>query len=126
MLALGALLTGTGFGLTGLVGEPIGYAMSIVVWTLGEIVLSPISSALVADLAPPHLRGRYQGAFWTIFGLASLFGPTLGAQVLGRFGASALWWGCLAGGIVAALLQIVLAPSLNARLKAPGPPASAP
>jgi MFS family permease len=115
MLALGALLTGTGFGLTGLVGAPFGYAMSIVVWTLGEIVLSPISSALVADLAPPHLRGRYQGAFWTIIGLSSLFGPTL-----------ALWWGCFAGGIVAALLQLGLAPRLNARLRATGPPASAP
>jgi dipeptide/tripeptide permease len=35
----------------------------VLIWTLGEIIYAPVASACVADIAPKHLRGRYQGAW---------------------------------------------------------------
>jgi MFS family permease len=38
-------------------------ALTVLIWTLGEIIYAPVASAYVADIAPEHLRGRYQGAW---------------------------------------------------------------
>jgi MFS family permease len=127
VLALGAALTAIGFGLTALARTPHAYALSIVIWTLGEIVLSPVTPTVVADLAPSSLRGSYQGAFQLSWGAASLLSPALGALVLGRWGASALWGGCLALGLVAAAGQLAAAPARRRRLaslRAAGPVAA--
>ena len=73
---------------------PAGYALAISVWTLGEIAFIPAAQALVADLAPASLRGRYQGVNGMAWGLASTLGPALGGGVLGRLGGAWLWGGC--------------------------------
>ncbi len=56
-------------------------AATVVVWTLGEIVAAPISTAYVADISPPHMRGRYAGAWGMTYGLALIIGPALGTAV---------------------------------------------
>ena len=38
-----------------------GYAVAIAIWTLGEIAHLPTANAVVADMAPTKLRGRYRG-----------------------------------------------------------------
>ncbi len=53
-------------------------ALTVVIWTIGEIAGSPVAQAYVADLAPLHLRGRYQGAWGLTFALALVFGPLVG------------------------------------------------
>jgi len=58
MIALGLVLTGAGFAATGLVTSTPALAVTVVVWTLGEIATAPVSSAHVADISPPHMRGR--------------------------------------------------------------------
>ncbi len=94
VLALSALLIGLGFGLHGVVGSALGYALGIAVWTIGEIANLPTSSALVADLAPPALRGRYQGVYGMAWGVASCVGPLLGGFFLSGPGGRALWFSC--------------------------------
>jgi MFS family permease len=103
VLAVSAVLYGVGFGMNGIAaGSVVLYAASICVWTLGEIINAPLTPTVVADLAPPELRGSYQGAYQIAFGAASFLGPALGSLVLGRFGSSALWGGALVVGVVAA------------------------
>ncbi|HET6346548.1 MAG TPA: MFS transporter, partial [Myxococcota bacterium] len=46
VLAAGALLTGLGMGLTALAHSAEGYAGCIALWTLGEIALAPVGSAV--------------------------------------------------------------------------------
>jgi MFS family permease len=117
-LALGALLTGVGFGMCALGHGLALYAASIIVWTLGEIVFSPLAPALIADLAPRELRGSYQGAFQICWGGAGLLGPAVGGLILGRLGPRLLWLVCLAVGTLAAGLHLLSAPARLRRLAA--------
>jgi MFS family permease len=117
-LAIGALLIGLGFFLPALRSTVPFYAAGIVVWTLGEIVISAVAPTLIADLAPLHLRGSYQGGFQISWGGASLLGPALGSLVLSRLGGRALWGLCLLLGVVSAIGQLLQAPARRARFAA--------
>lgn len=121
VLAASALLVGAGFGLTGLMHGIPGFALSITVWTLGEIVMAGIGPAVAADAAPAGLRGAYQGLFQAGGGAAALIAPVAGSQVMGRFGAGALWTCCLAVGLVAAGGQMMLG-TLESRTQVAAPP----
>jgi MFS family permease len=116
VLALGAVLVGIGLGLNGVAHSPPWYALSIGVWTLGEIVQVPVLFAVVADLSPPASRGVYQGVFGMTWSSAMVVGPALGAAVLSHFGAGVLWSGCLVAGLLVALGQLSLARPRGVRL----------
>ena len=107
-LAVGAMLTALGFGALTLVSNGAGIVLTIVVWTFGEMILMPGSSAYVADLAPPERRGSYMGAFHATFSVAFAVGPWLGVALFDSFGGAAVWLACLiAGGLSAAMLSRV-------------------
>ena len=77
----------------------------------------------MADLAPPHLRGGYQGVWQMAFGACALLGPVGGTLVLERGGATLLWTTCLGLGIASAFCFLRTAKSLRARLLGRGAPA---
>jgi MFS family permease len=108
VLAAAAALVGTGFGMTALVRTLPGYALSIAVWTLGEIVMAGIGPTVAADAAPPSQRGAYQGLFQMSFGVAGLTAPLVGSLILGHFGQTALWTSCLVVGFISACGQLAL------------------
>src|SRR5579884_2178410 len=62
MMALGYLLTGTGFAINAFARTLPVMTLAVLIFTLGEIVSVPVSAAYVADLAPEQFRGRYSGA----------------------------------------------------------------
>ena len=102
LLLVAMVLQGVGFGLTAFADALPMHLVAITVWTLGEILQAGQLGALVAAIAPAHLRGRYMGAFGFSFGAAAFLGPAVGTQVLSRAGEGALWGGslvlcCLAG-----------------------------
>ena len=105
-LAAGCVLTGLGLGATAFAGGALAYALSAVVWTFGEIAFSTAAPALVAELAPVHRRGAYQGTYQLAWGTASVLAPTLGTLVLARLGPHSLWAGCLAACLLAAVLHL--------------------
>ncbi|MDG4534075.1 MFS transporter [Streptomyces sp. AV19] len=102
LLTLSGLLAGAGIGLTGLAGSMSGYMLTIAVWTLAEIISTPIQTGLVARLAPVHARGRYQGVHAMAWSLGSLVAPLSGGAVIDRFGEGVLWTACAAVGAAAA------------------------
>jgi MFS family permease len=103
VIAGGFLLTGIGFALTGVAFSPPMLAFTVVIWTVGEMLYSPVSAAHVADIAPPHMRGRYQAAFGLTFSIGTILAPMLGT-LLFSWNPAVLWLSCGALGLVAALL----------------------
>jgi MFS family permease len=102
-MAASAVLLGLGFGFTALARSFPLFAISVGIWTLGEIAASAVAPAIIADLAPVKLRGLYQGIFGSSWGMAFFIGPLLGGWVFEHLGAGLLWGGCLALGLLLAL-----------------------
>jgi EmrB/QacA subfamily drug resistance transporter len=48
---------------------------------LGGGMISGIVFAVIGDIFPPAQRARFQGLFSAVFGLSSVFGPTLGGWI---------------------------------------------
>lgn len=95
-----------------------GYALGVVVWTLGEMAFLPIVPTIISRLAPAHLRGSYQGVYHASWGLAKMVGPALGGLVLAGYGQAALWGGAAALGLIAAAVLLALQPTLRRRFEA--------
>jgi MFS family permease len=102
-IAVGLLLIGVGFGVTGFAHTATAMAATVVVWTLGEMCFSPVASAYVADIAPEDMRGRYQGLFALTFSFGMVLAPIGGTALLG-IDPRLLWGVCLALGVFAATL----------------------
>jgi predicted MFS family arabinose efflux permease len=105
VLAGALLLTGVGFAATGLAESALALGVTVLIWTLGEMAWGPNATAYVADLAPPGLQGRYQGALGFSYAIALVPAPILGAALYG-WQPPALWILCLALGVLSALLVI--------------------
>jgi MFS family permease len=103
-MALGALLVGAGFGALIFVNSVSAVAVTIVIWTFGEMILLPASSAFVSDIAPSQLAGAYMGLYTMGFSVAVAVGPWLGTQIFEHHGSDAVWIGTFACGCVTAVM----------------------
>jgi len=121
LLATSAVLIGLGFGLNAFARTAPAYAAGVALWTVGEVLAFPVANAIVADLAPVHLRGRYQGAFTMSWGVAFTVSPLVAGEVLSRLGAPTLWAGCLAVGLAVAAGHLAIAPARRRRLSGHSP-----
>ena len=101
---LAAGITGLGFGATALCDSTAFFALTIMIWTMGEIMFAPFSHAIVTDMAPVAYRARYMGVFTMCFASANMLGAPLGSLVLGLGGGAVLWGGTLVLGMLSAVL----------------------
>jgi MFS family permease len=100
-IAVGVAVTGLGFGLTAVANAAVPLALTVVVWTIGEMVAGAMSWAYVAELAPVRLRGRYSGAFGLTFAMSHILAPAVGARLF-AWSPAGLWLICAALALVAA------------------------
>jgi MFS family permease len=103
-------------------------AIAVGIFGIGECFHGPAHQALVADIAPGHLRGRYFAVHSLSWGLAGTVGPAVGGYLL-SVAPFALW--PLAAGmcLVAAIGSLMLERLVPAQLRRiprsapePGPP----
>ncbi len=118
VLALATLVVGVGFGLVTFAGTAGFYGLTVVIWTLGEMLQSPSNAALIADLSPVALRGRYAGVNSLSWSAGSALAPILGGLVQQHLGNSALWLGCALVGAVTAGGQLLAGPLWERRAAA--------
>jgi MFS family permease len=118
MLALATLIMGVGFGLNAFAGTVALYALSVVIWTLGEMLQTPSNAALIAELSPAALRGRYQGVNSLSWSAGSALAPIVGGFVQQHLGSTVLWLGCAGIGAVVAAGQVVSGPARERRAAA--------
>jgi MFS family permease len=92
------------------------FAVAGLVFGLGECFQGPTQGALVADLAPPRLRGRYMALSTTSWEIGFVIGPAIGGFVLDRQ-PLALWplaaGVCLLAGLGALALERGIPPQLR-------------
>jgi MFS family permease len=115
-LVVAAVLNAVGFGATELAHSWITYAVTVVIWTMGEAVNAPVAMSVSADLATAGQTGRYLGAFASTWTVALVLGPAVGGAVLDRLGARALWIGCALASLGCAAVRARLAPAQERRL----------
>lgn len=71
--------------------------LSPAVFAVGETIFQPVVPALANDLAPEHLRGRYNAMASVTWNLAGMIGPALAGILLGG-GRPGLWVAAVTGG----------------------------
>jgi MFS family permease len=99
-LALGALFYGIGVGSIAFGNNFWTFGISIVVMTIGELLVAPTATTTVANLAPADMHGRYMGAFWVLVGIARAIGPMFGGLLNDNISPVSIWYG---GGVLALL-----------------------
>lgn len=87
------------------------------VFALGETAWTPVAPSLVNDIAPEHLRGRYNALAGMSWGAGTALGAAATGQLLGAGGAWAVAWiaGIVVGPLLASLLALRLGRTLTAR-----------
>jgi EmrB/QacA subfamily drug resistance transporter len=86
-------------------GGTSGSIEELIVWRavqgVGAGMLMGNAFAIIGDLFPPAERGKYQGLFTGVFGLASVLGPTIGGYLTDEFSWRAVFYMNIPFGVVA-------------------------
>lgn len=85
--------------MVGVVAGVAALCLGQIVFALGETIFQPIAPVLVNELAPEHLRGRYNSLIGTMWTLSAVIGQ-LTAGLFLEFHQGRLWTICLAAGAV--------------------------
>ncbi len=109
IMALGMAFYAIGTGSVALGSGFWGFWTSIVIITIGELIIVPTSSAYVANLAHPAMRGRYMGLYNLAWSFARGVGPVMGGWLSDSFGPVTIWYGGLFVGSLSAFGLLLLA-----------------
>lgn len=118
MMALAALLYAVGIGSNALGSSLVHFALSMVVMTLGELILMPTSTSYAANLAPADMRARYMSIYWLGWGISHGFSPVVGGLLNDNVAPVAIWYGGLVWGLLAFLVFFSMALKDRKREKA--------
>ena len=108
MMALGTALYAIGFAMYGFVSQYILFLFAMVIITIGEMLVAPVSQALTAQLAPEDMRGRYMAIFGFSWGIPFAVGPMLAGIIMGSGSSTMLWYLVGIIGFLAALCFVWL------------------
>lgn len=90
-LVIGTCFFALGFGALALVTGPWGLAVTVVIWSIGEMILFPSLVTYVMDIAPQSRRGEYMGMYVMALSVATVVGPWVGIQIYEHYGPTVLW-----------------------------------
>ena len=102
-IALGMLVYALGVGSVAIMSSFWGFWLSMVIMSMGELILVPTGSKFVADLAPSDMRGRYMSVYWLSWGIARSISPMVGGYFHDMIAPQAIWWGGLMLGLISTL-----------------------
>ena len=101
VMAAGMLLYAIGFGMYGFVSTMSFFVLAMVILTIGEMLIAPVSQALVAKFSPEEMRGRYMAIFGVSWMIPFAVGPYLAGLVMDNLDPRWLWYIAGVIGIVA-------------------------
>ena len=113
MINISFVLLGIGMGMMPL-GRGFAFgALTVAIWTFGEMLSMPLVTALVAARADESNRGRYMGMFSFAFSLAFIVAPAGGTAIYEHLGPDAVWYVCCGLCFLLAAAFSALRPHLN-------------
>lgn len=107
-ISIAVIFTAVGFDFTAFADTFNLFALSVVIWTFGEIAATSVAPSIIADLSPVELCRLYQGIFGSAWGLSFFFGPIVGGWVLEAFGARTSWTACFILGMILSAAYLAL------------------
>jgi MFS family permease len=108
VMMIGTIFYTLGVGSVALGHSFIGFWISIVIMTIGELILMPTASSYVAGLAPPDMRGRYMSVAGLTWSAAAGIAPLLGGYLNDHIAPAATWYGGFLIGIIGILGFLIL------------------
>jgi len=113
MINISFILLGAGLGLMPL-GRGFAFgALTVAVWTFGEMLSMPLVTALIAGRADDANRGRYMGLNSFSFSLAFIVAPAVGTAIYDGLGPDAVWIVCAAACVLITAAFSALRPHLE-------------
>ncbi|MFF5209154.1 MFS transporter [Streptosporangium sp. NPDC000396] len=117
VLAAGTAVVAAGFALTAFVHDARGLALTVAVWTSGEIVIAGTVPTIVAALAPQALQGTYAGVSGMSWSAGAILAPVIGTALL-PLGPDVLWTGIGLVGAASALGALLVGGPVRRRVAA--------
>jgi len=108
MMASGTLLYSVGFGLYGVASSAVMFVVAMVIITLGEMVVVPVSQALVASMSPEMMRGRYMAMYGFSWVIPMAIGPLLAGLIMDHADPQWVWYASGLTGLLATAIYLLL------------------
>ncbi len=112
MMAAGTALYMVGFSAYGFVSTYPAFVAAMLVITVGEMIVIPVSQALVARFAPAEIRGRYIAIAGLSWGIPSAIGPLAAGVILDHYNPNLVWYAAGLLSFAAVLGFLLLHPAL--------------
>lgn len=106
VIAVGALFYAIGAGSIAFGTGFWGFWLSMVILTIGELIVAPTASTFVANLAPANMRGRYMSIYGLTWGVATGIGPLMGGILSDTISPVATWYGAGVSGLISVFFFI--------------------
>ena len=92
MMAFGTFFYMIGFGMYGFVSAVYLFFIAMVIITVGEMIVTPVSQAAAASFSPEDMRGRYMAVFGFQWAIPNLFGVLVAGLIWEHLGPNWVWY----------------------------------
>ncbi len=110
IMTWGMIIYAVGFSMYGYVSAYWLFILAMVIITFAEMLVSPTGQAIVANIAPIDMRGRYMAVFGFSWTIPNAIGPLLAGIVMDNYNPNWVWYGAgifmLVSASIFALLQV--------------------
>lgn len=103
-MLIGTVLFAVGFGAMAFVESAIGVAVTVILWTFGEMIFLPAAMKHASASAPEGRRSEYMSYYANAGRLGFILASLFGMKVLEEYGGRMLWVGTFVLGMVSVLL----------------------
>jgi predicted MFS family arabinose efflux permease len=117
VMTVGAIFYAVGLFSFALGSDLWHFMISVGIVTLGELIVMPTATTLVANLAPDDMRARYLGLLSLGYPIGSGIGPVLGGFLNDTVAPVAMWYGAGTMAVIGAIGFFILSRIWRDKLK---------